>query len=167
MSSFRWAPAQLISAANTAAVVGSEAYGTEVHPATFGPENDAYAALPQSGATHFNGSAGATYVSLEMRRTTGEQPSPYSLAMFDTIINQPIFANGSTCDQQIRLFNTTLTKGAFEPVPVRATVKSNLGPFNTDACFSDAAGFQAATAFIENNYLPCEMFRGYNPVKTA
>ncbi|KZL71959.1 hypothetical protein CT0861_01228 [Colletotrichum tofieldiae] len=166
-STFRWAPEQLISATNPTAVTGSEAYGTEVHAATFTPDCNAYEALPQGGGTYFNGSAGTNYVSLEMKKACGSQPFPYSLAMFDTIINQPIFANGSTCDQQIRLFNTTVTKGAFEPVPVRGTVKSNLGPFKTDASFPDVAGFQAATPFIENNYLPCEMFRGYTPVKTT
>ncbi|GKT40989.1 uncharacterized protein ColSpa_01170 [Colletotrichum spaethianum] len=160
-------PAQLISATNPAAVTGSEAYGTEVHAATFAPECNAYEALSQGG-TYFNGTAGANYISLEMKKSScGSQHVPYTLAMFDTIINQPIFANGSACDQQIRLFNTTVTKGAFEPVPVRGTVKSNLGPFKTDTSFPDVAGFQAATPFIENNYLPCEMFRGYNPVKTT
>ncbi|KAF9874889.1 hypothetical protein CkaCkLH20_07583 [Colletotrichum karsti] len=165
-SNFRWAPEQLISASNPAAVTGSQAYGTEVHAATFGPECNAYGALPQGG-TYFNGSAGGNYMSLEMQRASADQPIPYTLSMFDSIINQPIFANGSACDQQIRLFNTSLTQGAFEPVPVRGTVKSNLGPFRTDAAFPDAVGFQAATPFIENNYLPCDMFRGYNPVKTT
>ncbi|KAK2048597.1 hypothetical protein LZ31DRAFT_591563 [Colletotrichum somersetense] len=162
-SSFRWAPAQLISATNPTAISGSEAYGTDVHAATFTPECDAYAALPEGGNS-FNASAGATYMSLEMKSSCS---SPYTLGMFDAIINQPIFANGTQCDQQIRFFNTTLTQGAYAPVPVRGTVKSNLGPFQTDAAFADVAGFQVATAFIENNYLPCNMFRGYTPVKTT
>ncbi|OLN86918.1 hypothetical protein CCHL11_04631 [Colletotrichum chlorophyti] len=167
MSNFRWAPEQLISASNPAAITGSQAYGTKVHAATFDPECNAYDDRAQGG-TYFNGSAGANYLSLEMRRCAADdQAFPYTLAMFDAIINQPIFANGSTCDQQIRLFNTSLTQGAFEPVPVRGTVKSNLGPFKADTSFPDAAGFQAATPFIENNYLPCENFRGYKPVKTT
>ncbi|KAL0943614.1 uncharacterized protein CTRU02_201501 [Colletotrichum truncatum] len=165
-SSFRWAPEQLISASNPMAVSGSQAYGTEVHAATFDPECNAFGVLPQGG-TYFNGSAGGKSMALEMQRAPADQPIPYTLAMFDTIVNQPIFANGSTCDQQIRLFNTSLTQGAFEPVPVRGTVKSNLGPFRADTNFPDAVGFQAATPFIENNYLPCDMFRGYNPAKTT
>ncbi|TQN71569.1 hypothetical protein CSHISOI_03921 [Colletotrichum shisoi] len=166
-SSFRWAPEQLISATNAAAITGSEAYGTKVHAADFGPECDAYGVLPRGGGTYFNGSAGDKYVSLEMKKSSEGRASPYSLGMFDSIINQPIFANGSNCDQQSRFFNTTVTKGAFEPVAVRGTVKSSIGPFGTEASFTDVAGFQAATAFIENNYLPCEMFRGYVPVKTT
>ncbi|KAK1995089.1 hypothetical protein LX36DRAFT_583136 [Colletotrichum falcatum] len=165
-SSFRWAPAQMISATNPTAITGSEAYGTEVHASTFAPECDAYAALPQGGNS-FNASAGATYVSLEMKTSCASQDPPYTLGMFDAIINQPIFANGTQCDQQIRFFNTSLTQGAFAPVPVRGAVKSNLAPFTADMAFADVAGFQVATAFIENNYLPCEMFRGYNPVKTT
>ncbi|TDZ40098.1 hypothetical protein C8035_v004863 [Colletotrichum spinosum] len=165
-SSFRWAPEQLISASNPVAIGGSQAYGTTVHAASFGPDCNAYEASPQGG-TSFNGSAGTKHISLEMRRAPADQPIPYSLAMFDSIVNQPIFANGSTCDQQIRFFNTSLTQGVFEPVPVRGTIKADLGPFSTDTSFSDVAGFQAATPFIENNYLPCEMFRGYNPVRTT
>ncbi|KAK1982866.1 hypothetical protein LZ30DRAFT_589638 [Colletotrichum cereale] len=166
-SSFRWAPAQMISASNPTAISGSEAYGTEVHASTFSPECDAYAPLPQGGNS-FNGSAGATYMSLEMKQSScGSQNPPYTLGMFDAIINQPIFANGTQCDQQIRFFNTSVTQGAFPPVAVRGAVKSNLAPFKTDTSFADVAGFQVATSFIENNYLPCEMFRGYNPIKTT
>ncbi|KAF6808881.1 hypothetical protein CSOJ01_07243 [Colletotrichum sojae] len=165
-SSFRWAPEQMISVENPAAVEGSQAYGTVVHAASFEPKCDAYKSLP-NGGTSFNSSAPGKYLSLEMQRAPAEQPIPYTLAMFDSIVNQPIFANGSVCDQQIRKFDTPLTSGAFEPVPVRGTLKSNLGPLGADTCFPNAMGFQAATPFIENNYLPCEMFRGYNSVKTT
>uniref|UniRef100_L2FYP7 Uncharacterized protein n=1 Tax=Colletotrichum fructicola (strain Nara gc5) TaxID=1213859 RepID=L2FYP7_COLFN len=148
-SNFRWAPEQLISETNPAAVTGSQAYGTTVHAATFAPDCNAYSALSTcSGSTYFNGSsaAGDKRISLTMRRAAEQQPIPYTLSMFDSIINQPIFANGTACDQQIRLFNTSLSQGAFAPVPVRGSV---------------------ATPFIENNYLPCDMFRAYNPVKTT
>ncbi|KAF4838173.1 hypothetical protein CGCTS75_v001244 [Colletotrichum tropicale] len=169
-SNFRWAPEQLISETNPAAVTGSQAYGTTVHAATFAPDCNAYSALSTcSGSTYFNGSsaAGDKRISLTMRRAVEQQPIPYTLSMFDSIINQPIFANGTACDQQIRLFNTSLSQGAFAPVPVRGSVRSSLGPFPADAAFGDVAGFQVATPFIENNYLPCDMFRGYNPVKTT
>ncbi|KAF4873897.1 hypothetical protein CGCSCA1_v006924 [Colletotrichum siamense] len=167
-SNFRWAPEQLISETNPAAVTGSQAYGTTVHAATFAPDCNAYSALSTcTGSTYFNGSSavGDKRISLTMRRAADQ--IPYTLSMFDSIINQPIFANGTACDQQIRLFNTSLSQGAFAPVPVRGTVRSSLGPFPADAAFGDVAGFQVATPFIENNYLPCDMFRGYNPVKTT
>ncbi|KAH7137825.1 hypothetical protein EDB81DRAFT_656172 [Dactylonectria macrodidyma] len=159
-SSFRWAPEQMISAANLAAIQGSEAYGTEVYPSTFNPPCDAYAMHPD-GRTYFNATAGGTFMSLQMKRANANEPFHYPISLFENITNQPSFANGSTCDQQIRLFNTSLTQVPFQPVPVRGTVKSNVGPFRCGMTFSNVAGFQVSTAFIENNYLPCEMFRGY------
>jgi hypothetical protein len=83
------------------------------------------------------------------------------MEFFKNITNQPSFANGSTCDQQIRLFNTSLTAAPFEPVQVMGSVRSYLGPFPAKKHFRNVAGIQLATAFIENNYLPCEMFQGY------
>jgi hypothetical protein len=160
-SSFRWAPEQMISADNLVAIEGSEAYGTKVHPSYFEPPCDAYGSLPD-GATYFNGSsADSKFVSFLMRRVNVGKPFPYHISLFNNITNQPSFANGSSCDQQIRLFNTSLTQAPFQPVPVRGTVHSNLGPFKYNTNFSNVAGFQVSTAFIENNYLPCEMFRGY------
>ncbi|KAJ4309850.1 hypothetical protein N0V84_011278 [Fusarium piperis] len=159
-SSFRWVPEQLISATNLVAIQGSQAYGTEVHPSAFNPPCDAYAMYPD-GRTYFNGTSGDKFMSLQMKRINANEPSPYHISLFENITNQPSFANGSTCDQQIRLFNTSLTQAPFHPVPVRGNVKSNLGPFGYGMIFSNVAGFQVGTAFIENNYLPCEMFRGY------
>src|SRR5687768_16772472 len=55
-SSFRWAPAQLISATNDIAVEGSRAYGTIVSPAEYEPLCDAYRRLA-NGNTYFKGTS--------------------------------------------------------------------------------------------------------------
>jgi hypothetical protein len=89
------------------------------------------------------------------------EPFPFPLSFLVNITNQPIFVNGSTCDQMIRLFNTTLGSAPFAPVPVKGRVRSNIGPFEAPTDFTDVYGFQIATAFVENNYQPCENFRGY------
>jgi hypothetical protein len=163
-SSFRWHPEQMIEAANNDAVVGSQAYGTKVYPSVFTPGCDAYAPLPQGG-TYFNGTGSdgscSKYISLEFDRAPYSEAFPWSLNLFKNITNQPSFANGTSCDLQIRLFNTTITQGAFEPVPVKGRVDSNLGPFPGHSSYTDVFGYQLSTAFIENNYLPCEMFKGH------
>ncbi|KAK3951727.1 hypothetical protein QBC32DRAFT_362374 [Pseudoneurospora amorphoporcata] len=207
-SSYRWAPAQLISAGNAIAIDGSRAYGTRVSPARFEPECEAYQML-SNGNTYFKGlsveyhnaslqSKGETSIELEMTRlisSSFSSGSPYSypLDFFKNITNQPIFASpGGSCDNMIRFFDTSMSRGKFAPVPVKGRVKavnvfpfvnegeldSNLdldvdpseGPDLDDANsrggqrgweWTDVYGVQVATPFIENNYLDCEMMRGY------
>ncbi|KAK4173811.1 hypothetical protein QBC36DRAFT_193773 [Triangularia setosa] len=162
-SSFRWAPAQLISATNDIALEGSRAYGTIVSPAEYEPLCDAYEALP-NGVMHFKGSSvnSAEFIELEMRRLPLNL-SPYPMELFKNITNQPTFANGTSCDNMIRLFNTTMSTGEYAPRAVRGSVKAK-----TNALFKGAEkewteiyGVQVATPFIENNYLDCKTMRGY------
>ncbi|KAI9146782.1 hypothetical protein HJFPF1_13350 [Paramyrothecium foliicola] len=115
-SSFRWAPEQMISADNLAAIEGSRAYGTKVHPSFFNPPCDAYNSLP-GGETYLNGSSSNKFISLTMQRANANETFPYHISLFNNITNQPSFGNGSSCDQQIRLFNTSLTQCPFQPVP--------------------------------------------------
>ncbi|KAJ4415969.1 hypothetical protein N0V85_002471 [Neurospora sp. IMI 360204] len=210
-SSYRWAPAQLISAGNDIAIDGSRAYGTQVSPASFEPECEAYKTLP-NGNTYIKGVSTASAaavgtnssvvddnadlskdeksIELEMTRLVSSSffesdsgSPPYSLDFFKNITNQPTFARpGGTCDNMIRLFDTSMSRGKFAPVPVRARVKAvNVFPFvkgemdsdssgsNSDDAsrgqreweWADVYGVQVATPFIENNYLDCEAMRGY------
>jgi hypothetical protein len=166
-SSFRWAPAQLISATNDIALGGSRAYGTLVSPAEYDPMCDAYRRLP-NGATYFKGSSlsSADFVELEMTRLT-TLDTPYPLDLFRNITNQPTFANATTCDNMIRLFNTSMSA----PVPVRGRVRAHAFPFTSSSRTAAAAekavewtgiwGVQVATPFIENNYLDCRTMKGY------
>ncbi|CRK14762.1 hypothetical protein BN1723_010474 [Verticillium longisporum] len=159
-SVFRWAPEQMITASNKAAIDGSEAYGTVVHPSTFAPQCDAYATLP-GGNTFFKATSNSTYMSFAYSRLPSCKAVPYPLSFFKNVTNQPIFVNGKQCDQMIRLFDTPLSKGAFAPAPVKATIEANVGPFPSATFFNGVFGFQVATPFIENNYLSCDTLKGY------
>jgi hypothetical protein len=163
-SSFRWAPAQLISATNDIALDGSRAYGTLVSPAEYEPACNAYRQLA-NGATYFKGSSltSAEFVELEMTRLQHPTLSPYSLELFRNITNQPTFANATSCDNMIRLFNTSMSVGAHAPVPVRGRVRARAFPFQGGVKeWADVYGVQVATPFIENNYLDCRTMRGYS-----
>lgn len=162
-SSFRWAPEQLITASNTIAVGGSRDYGTVVSPAEYDPECEAYKALP-SGATYFKGwsLSSPEFIELEMKRV---RPSlnPYPLELFRNITNQPTFANGTTCDNMIRFFNTSMSAGEHSPVPVKGKIRANAFPFpGEQKLYLDVYGVQITTPFIENNYLDCRSMKGYD-----
>lgn len=131
-------------------------------------------------------------IELEMTRllsSSFETGSPYPLDIFKNITNQPTFAKpGGTCDNMIRFFDTAMSRGKFEPVPVKGRVgavnmfpfvgedldsDSHSGPSGSDSPddagrlrkreweWTDVYGVQVATPFIENNYLDCEAMRGY------
>ncbi|KAB5531171.1 hypothetical protein GE09DRAFT_973875 [Coniochaeta sp. 2T2.1] len=163
-TSFRWAPAQLITSTHQIALQGSAAYGTVVSPATFEPACDAYDGLPD-GATSFGARsiANDAYAGLEVSAVLASSgASPYSIEMFKNITNQPTFANGSTCDQMIRLFGTSISRAAYEPVFVRGRVKANMAPLDGEQEWKGVYGVQVATPFVENNYLDCSGLRGYD-----
>ncbi len=162
-SSFRWAPAQLITAAHEIALEGSRAYGTIVSPAKWEPVCDAYRALP-NGATYFKGKSltSSEFVEVEMSRLSDTEFSPYPLEVFKNITNQPTFANGQTCDNMIRLFNTSMSVGEFAPAPVLGRIKARTFPYEqVEKEWTGIYGVQVATPFIENNYLDCRSMRGY------
>ncbi|KAB5575431.1 hypothetical protein GE09DRAFT_955372 [Coniochaeta sp. 2T2.1] len=165
-TSFRWAPAQLITSTHRIALQGSAAYGTVVSPATFRPACDAYDALP-NGATFFGARSidnGDAYAELEVSAIPDSVTGPYTIEMFRNITNQPTFANGSTCDQMIRLFGTSMSRGAYEPVLVKGRVRvKGLAPLDGEKEVWDGVyGVQVATPFVENNYLDCSGLRGYD-----
>ena len=161
-SSFRWAPAQLISATNVIALEGSRAYGTIVSPAEYEPLCDAYQTLA-NGNNYFKASSRTSNQFVEVEMTPIHPTlSPYPLELFWNITNQPTFANGTTCDNMIRLFNTSMSIGDYEPVPVKGRIRANTFPFSgQEKEWDDVIGVQVATPFIENNYLDCRTMRGY------
>lgn len=162
-SSFRWAPAQLISSDHDIAVEGSRAYGTAVSRATWDPPCDAYRVLSQApqAPLYFLGTAehGQT-VELTMAAVTSAH---WPLELFKNVTNQPTFANGTTCGQMIRLFDTTLSAGEFAPRHVRGSVRAaNVFPFEgEDRLWDRVYGIQLATPFIEHNHVDCRALQSY------
>jgi hypothetical protein len=159
-TSFKWAPSLLMTAGHDIALKGAMDYGTHTFPAVFDPPCDAYHHPPSSapGTTSFSAQsadAGVAAISTLFAPSTEET---YSLQFFKNITNQPTFADGKTCDNMIRLFNTSVTTSI---ELVKGSVQAKIPPFETAQEWTDVEGIRLDSAFIENNYLPCENFRGY------
>ncbi|CAK7200975.1 hypothetical protein SEUCBS139899_003675 [Sporothrix eucalyptigena] len=164
-TSFRWVPHQIITASNADAVEGSRAYGTDVSPAdAFQPPCDAY--QWDGGGTSFHASSAQVSMTLSFSYS----PEKLPLALFRNMTNQPSFANGTACDNQIRLFDSAHFFGTQDATllarPVKGSVRStNFTPLTGTQHFAESAhGWQLATPFIENNYLDCDGFKGYSGV---
>ncbi len=157
-TSFKWAPTLLLSAGHEIALQGARDYGTNTFPAAFEPECDAYSAVVgEPGMTAFEARSvdGAAEVTTRFERVP---QIAYGLDFFKNVTNQPTFADGRSCDNMIRLFNTSVTTGIEE---VRGSVRARLPPFVKEEIWDGVEGIRLDSAFIENNYLPCEGFRGY------
>ncbi|KAF1995351.1 hypothetical protein P154DRAFT_500369 [Amniculicola lignicola CBS 123094] len=163
-SSFKWAPSLMMSAGHEIGLKGARDYGIKVHDAVFDPTCEAYrhayggvdtfygAESVESGAASFTSTACLT------------EEEPYPLEFFKNVTNQPVFADGKTCDNMIRLFNTSVTTD-YGIEKVKVSVRTNLYPFTEEKVWEGSYGLRLDTAFIENNYLPCENFRGYTRVE--
>ncbi|CAM1508246.1 Fc.00g050940.m01.CDS01 [Cosmosporella sp. VM-42] len=158
-SSFRWAPEQFITASNLVAIQGSQAYGTVVHAGTFSPQCDAYNGRHEP---YFKAKsvAPSKFMSLDFSSQKQYPVTTQVLDYFKNVTNQPSFADGKTCDQMIRFFNTSVTEAPYAPVAVKGGVRSNIGPFHGFKPFDGLRGIQVATAFIERNYLECSTLKG-------
>lgn len=161
-TSFKWAPSLLMTAGHEIALEGAAAYGTNTFPASFEPRCDAYRTVPKSkepGTTFFSARSLNSGESLTtVFSTTVEETFP--LEFFKNATNQPTFADGKTCDNMIRLFNTSVTTSQGIQ-RVKGTVRASIHPFTSEQEWTGVYGLRMDTAFIENNYLPCEDFRGY------
>jgi hypothetical protein len=180
---FRWVPELLITASNIVAIGGAVAYGSLVHPATFAPECDAYSStyaaksvLPGAALlstffapecdVHSSTYAAKSVLPGAARLSTlfaplgsGEQNS-YDMVCWRNVTNLPSFANGLTCDEMVRYFNTSVSTGENAPVFVKGRVEAKtnlLGERRWEGLF----GVRTDSAFVENNYLSCPSLRGY------
>ena len=163
-TSFKWAPSLLMTAGHEIALKGAADYGTNTFPATFDPGCDAYRAVPKSrkpGTTYYSARALESKTSITTLFSS-TQAEPFPLSFFKNFTNQPTFADGKTCDNMIKLFNTSVTTAPNTIERVKGTVRANIHPFNQEQEWRDVYGLRLDTAFIENNYLPCENFRGYS-----
>lgn len=153
-----------MSAGHDIAIKGAADYGTNVFAATFDPECDAYRAVPTAkapGTTYFS----ARSVSGAEGLTTTFSPTQeevFPLSFFKNFTNQPTFADGKTCDNMIRMFNTSLTTAPNGIERVKGNVRARIHPFAREREWTGVYGLRMDTAFIENNYLSCEEFRGYD-----
>ncbi|KAI1098840.1 hypothetical protein F4804DRAFT_337796 [Jackrogersella minutella] len=142
-SSFRWASTFMISATNPLAIAGAEGYGVSVHPSTFDPACDAYAALPHGGS-YARAQSGRRFMSVQAKPSWSHVP--YGLDFLRNVTNQPVFANARLCDYFLRFFNTTLSSSA---TPVVADVSVGLEPFAQPRSWHGVHGWRMATAFLE------------------
>lgn len=163
-TSFKWAPSLLMTAGHEIAVKGAMDYGTVTYPSSFEPSCDAYRSVPNSkepGTTYFkaiSNDAGAASIATLFSSTAQD---PFPLSFFKNFTNQPTFADGKTCDNLIRLFNTSVSTAPNKIETVKGTVRAKIFPFKKEHEWRNVYGIRLDSAFIENNYLPCENFRGY------
>jgi hypothetical protein len=161
-TSFRWAPAMLLTAGHELAIKGAQDYGTNVFEAVFDPPCDAYKSVKHAppGTTSWEGKSteSGAYVSTVFSPTRKEV---FPFEFFKNFTNQPSFANGSTCDEMVRLFNTSVSAAPYGIQPVKGTVRANLPPFSGEKEWKNVYGLRLDSAFIENNYLDCRSLRSY------
>ncbi|KAF3042641.1 hypothetical protein E8E12_004271 [Didymella heteroderae] len=160
-TSFKWNPALLMTAGHEIALKGAGDYGIDVFPAAFDPVCDAYRSASKPGETTFAATSESGKASIETvfaSSSSSDAGWTYPLSFFANVTNQPIFADGKTCDNMIRLFNTSVTTSIETVV---GTVKAQIPPFSGQQVWEGVEGIKLDSAFIENNYLPCESFRGY------
>lgn len=164
MTSFKWVPSLLMSAGHEVALKGAADYGIKTIPADFEPACNAYRAMPEAeeaGSTYYGAHSAQDDASFITTVFAPTAKPMYSMKFFQNVTNQPTFADGKTCNQMIRLFNTSVSISPNTIENVSGTVKTNLFPLENEQEWNDVLGLRGDTAFIENNYLPCEDFRGY------
>ncbi|KAF1912191.1 hypothetical protein BDU57DRAFT_459730 [Ampelomyces quisqualis] len=154
-TSFKWAPSLLLSAGHDIALKGAMDYGTTVFPSIFDPPCDAYRIDSNDDRTTVF-SAKSSDASVITQFSLADQV--YPLQFFKNVTNQPTFADGRSCDNMIRLFDTGVTVAIDS---VKGSVQARIPPFEKQVQWDEAYGVRLDSAFIENNYMPCEAFRRY------
>jgi hypothetical protein len=155
-----------ITAGASMALQGAGEYGTTVYPSTFDPECNAYE-HHESGGTYLK--VKSTVEGEEMfidtlfseAKATSAELSQFPMQFFVNTTNQPSFADGKICDEYIRFYDTSLSKGEFAAVPVRGTVRMKMNLFDKEMTWPNALGVRVDSAFIENHMVSCEGLRGY------
>jgi len=88
--------------------------------------------------------------------------SDSNLFSYVNVTNQPIFSNGSTCDNYINFFNTTLSQGKNAPIGVKGTVTLSAPLLPQDSFFENVFGVKVDVAFLEKAGLSCDSLKGYH-----
>ena len=153
----------LMTAGHEIALKGAGDYGTNAFPAAFEPGCDAYKAVPNAknpGTTYFSARSLEGVESLSTLFSSTEVEA-FPFEFFKNATNQPTFADGKTCDNMIRLFDTSVSLAPNRIERVVGTVRANIHPFESEHEWQEVHGLRLDSSFIENNYLDCESFRGY------
>jgi hypothetical protein len=170
-TSFRYLPAIFLTAASGMAIQGAKAYGTQVYPAGFDPPCNAYEFSSSSHhpeSTYFTAKAENNTALIEtlFRTNMLEKPEEFPMQFFVNATNQPIFADGLSCDMYTTFWNTTLAQGANAPVPVSGTVRARFSVFDKaldkEMIWADAVGVRVDLSFIEHGPISCEGLKGYS-----
>ncbi|KFY29153.1 hypothetical protein V493_02513 [Pseudogymnoascus sp. VKM F-4281 (FW-2241)] len=154
----------ILTGTNTAAIEGSEAYGHIAIPATFKPENNSYAFTHSSKKGQIYSNAYTNESDSAVVKTKFKPlPSvgPWPVEFYVNVTNQPIFSDAVMCDQQITLFNTTLSMGINAPVGLIGDIEISAPYLPSDSTFTNVFGLKVDVAFIENNFLECSSLRGF------
>ena len=171
-SSFRFIHYLYLPATGVLSIAGAEEYGEVVLPGVFDPPGAGYSITPGGKGVSFSVYAGP------LAEVLGGAPvgqalfdftpnttatAPYPLDFYVNVTSQPQFgANTSVCDNQVRLWNTSVTVGSPDVAPRsisgNVTVSPPLLPVKT--VFTNVYGVVAATAFIESTNLSCEASKG-------
>ncbi|KAK6514798.1 hypothetical protein TWF506_007160 [Arthrobotrys conoides] len=167
-SNFVYAPVNWINA-NVIGLLGLSVYGLFTPMASMNPPSDPYAFVPASkasapGEVYFNFT---DVLNVNHKTPNGYvklAPAPAEIPwnFIRNVTNQPFTGNFLICDNQIRIFNTSLTQSPFDPVPVAGSVfldSTKYPQLKLDR--NDAKGWLFAAAFKENNFLPCPVYKGY------
>jgi hypothetical protein len=78
------------------------------------------------------------------------------------VTNQPITHAGVTCDNQITLFNTTLSEGSNAPVGIVGDITVKAPYMPSDSTFEGVYGIKVDVAFVEFPGTVCSTLKGYS-----
>jgi len=169
-SSFSFQEFLIMSADNPLAIAGVEAYTTKAVPSTFRPNLQAYAFTPHGKHGEIFYDAYAVNASkndcpIVTTKFTPQKHMKWPMEIFVNVTNQPAFTDGDVgCDNQIFMYNTTISTGVNAPVPIKGDI-SVKAPFlrkDRDSKFHGVEGIKVDVAFLENNLVPCRDLKGYH-----
>jgi hypothetical protein len=152
-------------------IQGAQVYGTQVYPASFDPPCNPYefsASSRHSESTYFTTKATNDTALMEtlFQASVLEKPEEFPIQFFVNATNQPVFADGLSCDMYTTFWNTTLAQGANAPVPVSGTVRAGLSIFDKtpgkEMTWENVVGIRVDMAFLEDGPISCEGLRGYS-----
>ena len=167
-SSFRFLHYLYLPPTNPLAIAGAVEYGEVVLPGYFDPPGAGYAITPDGSGVEFkvwgdiiSEVTNSPPVGEALYKFTPNSTSiaPYPLEFYVNVTRQPQFGiNTTVCDNQIRLWNTSVTIGspAVAPRSIVGNVTVSPSLLSKKTVFTDVYGVVAAAAFIESSNLSCE-----------